>query len=159
MTTITHPPETNNGVVTSWLPVTTAWPSIQQCSTDIYSQLGGGVALAFDPYYGRFINTQITCLPPAATLWWSRVLQTPAQTITGLGPLECPQLYTTGTTSVINPMSTFVACCPSQVYHLCASIETPADRFTATTPSSSLLPLGILRHRVLIMVLGCVFLL
>jgi hypothetical protein len=157
MTTITHPPVTNNGVVTSWLPVTTAWPSIQQCSTDIYSQFGGGLALAFDPYYGRFINTQISCLPPAATLWWSQVLQTPAQTITGLGPLECPQLCTTGTTSVINPMSTFVACRPSQAHHLYSYFESPADRFAVTTPSSSLLPLGILRHRVLIIALGSVF--
>jgi hypothetical protein len=113
MTTINHLPETNNGVVTSWLPVTTALPSIQQCSTAIYSQIGGGVALAFDPWYGKFINTQITCLPPAATLWWSQDLQSLSFTVTSLGPFECPQLYTTATTSALDSMSTFVACCPS----------------------------------------------
>ena len=110
MTTVTHPAETNNGVVTSWLPLPTAWPSVQPCSTDIYSQVGGGLALAFDPWYGKEIDTRLTCLPPAATLWWS---QSPGQTVTSLGPLACPELYTTGTTSVINSQSTFIACCPS----------------------------------------------
>jgi hypothetical protein len=111
MTTVTHPPETNDGVVTSWLPLPTAWPSVQPCSTDIYSESGGGgLARAFDPFYGKSIDTQITCLPPAATLWWS---QSTGQTVTSLGPLACPELYTTATTSVVNSLSTFVACCPS----------------------------------------------
>ena len=112
MATITHLPETNNGVVTSWLPVPTAWPSAPPCSTEIYTQIGGGVARAFDPFYGKEIDTQNTCLPPAATLWWSQA-QGPAQTVTSLGPLLCPEMYTTGTTSVLNSLSTFVACCPS----------------------------------------------
>jgi len=116
MTTTTRPPETNSGIITSWLEVTSAWPSVSQCSTEIYSQIGDGeglAAIAFDPYFGSSISTQITCLPPIATSWWNQVLQTPLQTITSIGPLVCPQLYTTATTSVLNPASTFVACCPS----------------------------------------------
>jgi hypothetical protein len=117
MSTSTRPPETNSGVVTSWLPISTAWPSVSQCSTEIYSQLGGGgVAIGFDPYFGMYISSQTTCLPPVATEWWNQEKQTPAQTVTSLGggPSICPQLYTTAHTSILNSMSTFVACCPSQ---------------------------------------------
>ncbi|RDW60259.1 hypothetical protein BP5796_11865 [Coleophoma crateriformis] len=116
--TTTHPPETNSGVVTSWLPVTTAWPSVSQCSSEIYSQIpfgtnGGALAIAFDPYYAQSIDSRITCLPPAATLWWDQTQQIPAQTVTSLGPFVCPGLYTTASTSNVNGLSTFIACCPS----------------------------------------------
>ena len=116
MTTITHPPETNFGVVTSWLPVPTAWPSVEQCSSAIYSQYGsGGVAIAFDPYYGLNIDQELTCLPPDVTSWWDQKTQTPVQTVTSLGPLVCPGLYTTALSSALNSLSTFIACCPSYV--------------------------------------------
>jgi len=114
MTTTTRPPETNGGVVTTWLPVTSAWFSVSQCATAIYSQQGGvgAVAIAFDPFYGLSIDTQLTCLPPAVTSWWNQVQQTPAQTVTSLGPLVCPSQYTTGGSSIIDLISTSIACCP-----------------------------------------------
>jgi hypothetical protein len=111
MTTITHPPETNLGVVTSWMPLITPGPSIQSCSQAIYTQAGqAGVAIGFDPYFGLSINTKLTCLPQAVTLWWQ---QTESQTVTSLGPLVCPALYTQASSSVIDSSSTFIACCPS----------------------------------------------
>lgn len=113
-----HPPETNSGIVTSWLAVASAWPAVPQCSTEIYSQIGTGdglAAIAFDPVFGESISTQVTCLPPFATSWWNQQAQTPLQTVTSIGPLVCPQLYTTAATSALNSASTFVACCPSYV--------------------------------------------
>lgn len=115
-TNVTRPAETNGGVVTSWLPVTSAWPSVEPCSAAIYSQVGniiGLAAIAFDPFFGENINTELTCLPPFATSWWDQQQQTPAQTVTSLGPLVCPGLYTTATSSILNSMSTFIACCPT----------------------------------------------
>lgn len=113
---VTHPPETNGGLVTSWLPITSAWPSIAECATGgIYSQIGsnGALAIADDPYYGVSIDTSLTCLPPVATSWWSQTTATPLLTRISLGPIVCPGGYTTAITSAVNDISTFVACCPS----------------------------------------------
>jgi hypothetical protein len=111
-----HPPETNGGIVTSWLPLTSAWPSVAECATGgIYSQIGanGALAIAYDPYYGMSIDRSLTCLPPFATAWWSQTTTTPLLTHTSLGPFVCPGGYTTATSSVVDDISTFVGCCPS----------------------------------------------
>jgi hypothetical protein len=112
-----HPPQTDAaGIVTSWLPVTSAWPVIAECATGgIYTQQGGvgAVAIADDPYFGLNINSSLTCLPPFATLWWGESASVPVLTHTSLGPLVCPGGYTPASTKVINAQSTFVACCPS----------------------------------------------
>jgi hypothetical protein len=111
-----HPPETNGGIVTSWLPLTSTWPSVAECATGgIYSQMGanGALAIAYDPYYGMSIDRSLTCLPPFATAWWSQSTTTPLLTHTSLGPFVCPGGYTTATSSVVNDISTFVGCCPS----------------------------------------------
>jgi hypothetical protein len=112
---VSHAPETNEGIVTSWIPITSAWPVVAECATGgIYSQIGPeGVAIADDPYYGININRSLTCLPPAATLWWDQSTTFPLLTHTSLGPFVCPGDYTTATTSVVNNSSTFVGCCPS----------------------------------------------
>lgn len=112
---VSHPPETNEGIVTSWLPLTSAWPSVSQCATGgIYSQLGeSGVPIAYDPFFGVSLEPSITCLPPAATSWWSESTGIPLLTHVSIGPVVCPGGYTTATTSVVNNSSTFVACCPS----------------------------------------------
>jgi hypothetical protein len=67
-------------------------------------------AVALDPYYGESINAILTCHPQAVTLWEQ---QEPGyNTITDLGPLNCPALYTTASTSIVNALTTYVACCP-----------------------------------------------
>ncbi|KAH8800708.1 hypothetical protein F5884DRAFT_713698 [Xylogone sp. PMI_703] len=119
-----HPPETNGGIVTSWLPLTSAWPSIAECATGgIYSQIGvnGALAIADDPFYGISIDGSLTCLPPFATSWWDQSILTPLLTRTSLGPVVCPGGYTTATTSVVNDLSTFVGCCPSGTLGQCNS--------------------------------------
>lgn len=101
----THPPVTNQGRVTSYLPVT-SFPAVAECSAEIYSDV---LFVAFNPFYGQDILTSITCLPQAVTLWWQ---QTTPQTTTELGPIVYPDLYTTASTSIVNSLTTFVACCP-----------------------------------------------
>ncbi len=116
----THPPETNSDIVTSWLPVTSAWPIVPECQTGgIYSQSSsnvGAIHIAYDPFYGIIIDKPLTCLPPYATLWWGESTATPLFTKTSLGPLVCPVAYTTAYSSTINAQSTYIACCPSLVF-------------------------------------------
>lgn len=105
--------ETNDGRVTSWLPMTTAGPALQGCSKAIY---GGGLGfLAFDPFYGMSIDRAVTCLPAPATAWWNQNLNANGGTTISLGPMVCPADYTTAYTSVINTASTIIGCCPKYV--------------------------------------------
>lgn len=112
----THPPETNLGIVTSWLPLTTTYPSQSGCSSDIYARWGitsGYNAVAFDPEYGISVNTSVSCLPAQATTWWDQLgLQDTTSTVISLGPVICPAQYTTIGTSLVGVGSTLVVCCP-----------------------------------------------
>lgn len=123
---ITHPPETNDGIVTSWLPLTTAWPSISQCDTALYNIGPDPVfsLVAYDPFFGLHVDTRLTCLPPAATTWWYSQNQTPLLTVTSIGPVICPEAYTTASTSDGGSGSTLVMCCPSS-YAFFGSTEPP----------------------------------
>lgn len=103
--------------VTSWIALTTQSDfaaSIQtECSTAIYSQQGtAGVLIAFDPFWGHSIGPALSCLPVQASIIWD---QSSTQGVTTeLGPLECPSMYYTATTSLVNLETTAIACCPSQ---------------------------------------------
>jgi hypothetical protein len=119
MTTTTRPAELNDGIWTSWLPVTTAWPSQAACDTAIWARVGintdsGYWPYIFDPEYGQSVANTPTCLPPAATQWWEQTPDTDLPQITSysLGPLVCPEAYTTVTTTVVKSSSTSVICCP-----------------------------------------------
>ena len=117
-----HPPETISGVVTSWLPITSAWPASTQCSY-FYSRQGSGAifnpplpfgATAFDPLFEqRHFEIQLECFPPAVTASLSQADLISPSTISSIGPLVCPQLYTTAVNSVHNSLSTWIGCCPS----------------------------------------------
>ncbi|PQE29740.1 LPXTG-motif cell wall anchor protein [Rutstroemia sp. NJR-2017a WRK4] len=109
--------QTYQASITAWLPISTAWPLITQCSTLIYID-GGSKAYAWDPFYGNVINTNAPlCLPREVTSWW-------LGTSYSLGPtFTCPQAYTTATTSVHTPGMTEVFCCPSQ-YDLATELPT-----------------------------------
>lgn len=113
--------QTRNGVTTSWLPITSTWPAVRACSTLVYSHSGDGKTFSgtvFDPWYAQHWNTAVTCLPPQVTSWWQQTLATPQNTITSLGPMVCPELYTTASTSQVDASSTFIACCPSNYEHV-----------------------------------------
>jgi hypothetical protein len=111
-----HPPETNAGTVTSWLPLTTPWPSSQGCSSIFLAHgnfAAGAVAYVFDPTYGISVDANVRCWPPEATTWWAQTFLGNTGTTVELGPFVCPAAYTTATTTVVNALSTLVGCCPS----------------------------------------------
>lgn len=117
----THAPETNFGTVTSWLPLTTAFPYQSGCSSALWARVGYtssqfGDAVAFDPGYGITVDPELICMPSQATLWWETETAPTVDevaTLYSIGPVVCPEAHTTAGTSVVNADSTFVACCPS----------------------------------------------
>ena len=110
-----YPPETNGGTLTSWIPVGTTFPSPSGCESLYWSVVVGTLAV-WDPGYGISVDTNVKCLPPAATTWWDQDrLGVDTLTRVSLGPITCPSDYTTGTTMIQNQFSTFVACCPTYV--------------------------------------------
>ncbi|KAB5572791.1 hypothetical protein GE09DRAFT_684292 [Coniochaeta sp. 2T2.1] len=104
-------PETNAGIVTSWVPITTAYPSVQGCDQLYYSVVANTVA-AWDPGYGINVADS-SCLPRAATTWWNQGnLGRNTETVMSIGPITCPQAFYTARTSVKDSSSTLVGCCP-----------------------------------------------
>ncbi|KAL7623253.1 hypothetical protein AAE478_006934 [Parahypoxylon ruwenzoriense] len=105
-------PETNAGVVTSWIPIPTTHPSQPGCEKWLWEYVPNVIA-AWDPGYGVEIRTDATCLPKPVTIWWMQDHLGPIrETIFSLGPVTCPQDYYTATASAKDLSSTYVACCP-----------------------------------------------
>jgi hypothetical protein len=108
--------ETNSGTVTTWLPLSTPWLSIQACSSQIYAQRAGLGAnlIAFDPLYGLEISASaIPCLPSEVTAWYLQA-QTNSLTTTLLGPtFVCPGAYSAVETILVNSKTQQILCCPS----------------------------------------------
>jgi hypothetical protein len=110
--------ETQDGTVTSFLPLSTPWSSISDCSSQIYQQPDGHL-IAFDPYYRASISpSAVACFAPEITAWWSQQTQASGPpTPTVLGPeFVCPGLYTPAATGLVNSFTTQLFCCPSYVY-------------------------------------------
>jgi hypothetical protein len=108
-----HPVETNGGTTTTWIPLTTELPLVPACSAAIYSQVGvKGQLIAFDPFY-HTIDTTFTaaCIPLEATEWWNQ--PGGLSTVSSLGPITCPQAYTTAFSISASSGTTQVGCCPS----------------------------------------------
>ncbi|OIW23617.1 hypothetical protein CONLIGDRAFT_637587 [Coniochaeta ligniaria NRRL 30616] len=104
-------PETNSGVVTSWIPITTGYPSVQGCDK-IYWSVDPNPVAAWDPGYGLLVADS-SCLPRPVTTWWDQqFLGTNTDTVLSIGPVTCPQAYYTAKTSVKDSSSTLVGCCP-----------------------------------------------
>lgn len=101
---------------TAWLPISTPWPSVAECSAQIYVQAAPngdfGRLIAFDPLYGtEIVTTAIQCLPPQFTSFW---FQSNPATTTLLGPtFVCPGAYTAVETVQVNAQTEQVLCCPS----------------------------------------------
>jgi len=121
--TTTHPAELNSGVWTSWLPVTTAWPSQAACNSEAWARFGIQATddfwpYIYDPAYAQSVANSVTCLPPQATSWWGGG-STVSKSITSysIGPIVCPAAYTTFSTSIVSGSSTSVICCPTYVFH------------------------------------------
>ncbi|TGJ80521.1 hypothetical protein E0Z10_g8241 [Xylaria hypoxylon] len=116
MTTL-YPAVTSNGVVTSFVPLTTLFTPSAECSG--YFRLDGLSLVAFDPGYGLDIDTDVRCLPSAVTTWWEQGRlgdNGEDHTAISLGPLVCPYKWQTVATSVENELTTLAMCCPSLEY-------------------------------------------
>lgn len=110
----TRAAETSAGLTTSWVPLATAGPTYSpECASAIYLNPQNNASIgAFDPWYGQHVNTALRCQLPQQTTWWDQI-DLAASTLWNLGPLACPNGYTTATTSSFNAYSTILACCPS----------------------------------------------
>lgn len=117
-------PEVNSGTTTSWIPLTTAWPSQSGCASSFFLYPGQPQAVAWDPGYGYFAGGTPDCLPPEATTWHEQNHQNgDGFTSLSIRPIVCPAAFTTAASSVQSGSSTLVLCCPSYVI--------PAFRFTS----------------------------
>lgn len=112
-----YPAETNGGVVTSWIPLTTSFASVSGCSNSY--MLEGPSLVAFDPGYGLSINSEATCQPSAVTTWWEQGRlgggSGPGHTAVSILPLTCPDGWSTVATSISDSTTTQAMCCPSWV--------------------------------------------
>ena len=133
-----HPLETNNGVVTSWLPLTTVWPLLQGCST-LYmldeermdenavpktatsrtATSRSAVSLvAFVPDYPESLYSGNTrCLPDEVTASWNHAKSwaygiTLAQNVGPRITNDKDSVYTQLTTSLATAVSLLPVTCP-----------------------------------------------
>lgn len=122
--TTTHPAELNSGIWTSWLPLTTAYTSQAACNSQAWVRFHGiqvpdNWPYIYDPGFEQTVDNSLICLPSAATKWW-KGSTTVDNVITSwsIGPIVCPEAYTTVSTIVLSESSTSVICCPTCVFPL-----------------------------------------
>ncbi|KAG6366697.1 hypothetical protein INS49_000876 [Diaporthe citri] len=83
------------------------------CTSAFWKWTDGLPIVGWDPGYGISIDTNLRCMPEAATAWWDQDWLGPnSETVTSLGPLTCPEPFKQVTTSFADASSTSVACCP-----------------------------------------------
>jgi hypothetical protein len=96
------PPETVLGITTSWLPITTAYPSVSGCADAFFLYPRQPAPVGWDPGYGYFAGGTLRCLPPAATKWHEQDHQAPdGYTSLSIRPIVCPAAFTTAVTDTI----------------------------------------------------------
>ncbi|KAI9055707.1 hypothetical protein LZ554_000649 [Drepanopeziza brunnea f. sp. 'monogermtubi'] len=125
---------TRSGITTTYLPLSTAYPSQASCSSLFINS--ADQLFAFDPSYGA-PNSGPACLPPEATRWWEQDTDPGLTTSTAIGgyKMVCPQAYKTVAMSVLDESSTRVGCCPS-AYNFIDWSEAPSP-FQCNSPLST----------------------
>ncbi|TQN65187.1 hypothetical protein CSHISOI_10244, partial [Colletotrichum shisoi] len=102
------------GTVTSFIALPTVFTPPSSCST-IY-RLNGFSLVAYDPGFGIDIDTRVQCVPAAVTTWWEQgrlgFNTGEGHTAVSIGPLACPDRWTTVATSIKDNHSTLAMCCP-----------------------------------------------
>ncbi|KAJ5588161.1 hypothetical protein N7537_010839 [Penicillium hordei] len=114
---VLYPAETNSGTVTSYVPLTTTWTPSPECFTKY--RLDGPSLMAFDPAYGLDVETGVLCGPPAMTTWWEQGLlgdHGSYATRISIGPMSCPDNWSTLASSTKDSSSVLEMCCPSGFY-------------------------------------------
>lgn len=116
--------ETRTGTITSWLSLITSPPIDPRCSDHLYDPDGEHhTMIAFDPRLEVVAN--MTCLPREAAEWYTQKnlpFGATTGTVTSLGPMSCPNGYTTASTRKKDLTSTMVFCCPSS-YNFASSAD------------------------------------
>lgn len=134
---MTYPPETKNGVVTSWIPFTTGWSDVLGCQTQYILYKGltyedtqvssdkptakwvvTNEFVAYDPLWAT-IYSVTQCLPSEVVTWRSQfyydqggiLRQAEPETKSSLLPLICPDAWSTVATFIKSVISTQVMCC------------------------------------------------
>ncbi|KAF2233587.1 hypothetical protein EV356DRAFT_533590 [Viridothelium virens] len=113
-----------DGQLTSWIALTTTWrptnPSLK-CRSSY--RLDGPSLMAYDPAYGIDIDQTVVCQPPQVTTWWGGpegpgvLVATGSQhTALSIGPIVCPEDFSTILSTVQEGSSTHAMCCPSDYY-------------------------------------------
>ncbi|TEY71156.1 hypothetical protein BOTCAL_0100g00200 [Botryotinia calthae] len=98
------------GKVTTWLPLTTVYPIVPRCKTELFATDNLAHIYAYNPNQNA-LTFATKCWPSEARSWWNQ--DTSAAAITLLGPFLCPEAYTVAVTTVLNSGSTLSGCCPS----------------------------------------------
>ncbi|KAK6612099.1 hypothetical protein H4I96_01312 [Botrytis cinerea] len=105
--------QTSSATITTWLPLSTAWPSTAACSSLVYVGSGKDAAKVFgwDPLYQAVLDTgSPRCFADEMASWWLE----PSSVTISLGPtFNCPAAYSTVATSVHSAGVTQVFCCPT----------------------------------------------
>lgn len=112
----------HDAILTSWLPLTTVYPSLSGCAYFIVVSEDEGY-VAWDPIQ-FFFQPNSTCQPLQVTEWWEWVQSSITTTQLSIGPITCPAAYTTVTTFVNLQNSTCVTCCPRYVIYTYKKKET-----------------------------------
>ncbi|QSZ29616.1 hypothetical protein DSL72_004132 [Monilinia vaccinii-corymbosi] len=102
--------QTSSATTTTWLPLSTAWPSTAACSSLVYIGTGkdAGKLFGWDPLYQAVLDTgSPRCFADEMVSWWFG-------TTISLGPtFNCPAAYSTVATSVHSAGVTQIFCCPT----------------------------------------------
>ncbi|TEY85736.1 hypothetical protein BOTCAL_0013g00440 [Botryotinia calthae] len=105
--------QTSSATITTWLPLSTAWPSTAACSSLVYVGSGkdAGKVFGWDPLYQAVLDTgSPRCFADEMASWWLE----PSSVTISLGPtFNCPAAYSTVATSVHSAGVTQVFCCPT----------------------------------------------
>jgi hypothetical protein len=122
---LTSPPETNSGIVTAWIPLTTtASSAFYACWNESYIDISdasdGADFVAFDPQVTvvNGVNTPVACQPTQVTSWFDSRFATSAEgelgTVTSIQPIVCPRGWFTAKSITVRN-SEQVMCCPTWV--------------------------------------------
>ncbi|ESZ98967.1 hypothetical protein SBOR_0625 [Sclerotinia borealis F-4128] len=138
--------QTSSATITTWLPLSTAWPSTAACSSLVVFGSGNDARKLFgwDPLYQVVRDTgSPRCFADEMASWW---LELSSVTIS-LGPnFNCPAAYSTVATSVHSAGVTQVFCCPTD-YKLSVLIPSHSYGDYPTQCMSTLKPGDVLKYQ------------
>lgn len=107
-----YAPETVTGRTTSYMALTTPFiPSAPVKCKSAY--MWEERIVAYDPAYGVSVDSNLVCGPAAFTTWWMQGRLGDGDTRISIGPLTCPQDWSTVVSSIRSKSSTLQMCCPS----------------------------------------------